>query len=124
MFASLTLRVARHAKENIGLNEQPLTHRRLHRDGSGPKRTDDTLGQACRIAFASLRQTHDFFSDRCRRASRSATFNRFRDSSKAAVIAAVSSGLNAVLRVVIGISNLPYCCQVARTGRPDLALPS
>src|SRR5262249_49653717 len=24
------------------------------------------FGQACRIAFASLRQTDDFFSDRCR----------------------------------------------------------
>src|SRR5262249_9464021 len=43
-----------------------FTHRRLHRDGSAPKRTDDTFGQACRIAFASLSQTDDFFSDRCR----------------------------------------------------------
>jgi CRP-like cAMP-binding protein len=46
-----------------------LTHRGLHRDGIGPKRTDDTFGQACRIAFASLRQTDDFFSDRCRHGS-------------------------------------------------------
>jgi hypothetical protein len=46
-----------------------LTHRGLHRDGIGPKRTDDTFGQACRIAFASLRQTDDFFSDRYRHGS-------------------------------------------------------
>jgi hypothetical protein len=30
-----------------------LTHGGLHRDGLGPKRTDDTFGQACRIALAS-----------------------------------------------------------------------
>jgi hypothetical protein len=41
----------------------------LDRDGLGPKRTDDAFGQACRIAFASLRQTDDFFSDRCRHGS-------------------------------------------------------
>jgi hypothetical protein len=44
-------------------------HRGLHREGIGPKRTDDIFGQACRIAFASLRQTEDFFSDRCRHGS-------------------------------------------------------
>jgi hypothetical protein len=45
-------------------------------------------------------------------ASRSATFNRFKTSSKATVIAVVSSGPNAVLisRRVIGIS-LTYGCE-------------
>jgi hypothetical protein len=44
--------------------------------------------------------------------SRSATFNRFKASSKATVMAAVSSGPNAVLisRRVIGIS-LTYGCE-------------
>jgi hypothetical protein len=45
-------------------------------------------------------------------ASRSATFNRFKTSSKATVMAVVSSGPNAVLisRRVIGIS-LTYGCE-------------
>src|SRR4051794_4905707 len=50
-------------------SERGLTHKGLHRHGIDPKRTDDTFGQTCRIAFASLRQTDDFFSDRCRHGS-------------------------------------------------------
>jgi hypothetical protein len=90
-----------------------LTHRGLHRDGLGPKRTDDTFGQACRIAFAPLGETNDFFSNRCRDGSLTVSdVNRFKTSSKATVMAVVSSGPNAVLisRRVIGIS-LTYGCE-------------
>src|SRR5262245_23155722 len=52
------------------------------------------------------RRTIFFATDVAMGASRSAIFNRFKASSKAAVMAAVSSGPNAVLisRRVIGIS--------------------
>jgi hypothetical protein len=64
-------------------------------------------------------------------ASRSATFNRFKASSKAVVMAAVSSGPNAVLisRRVIGIS-LTYGCEseklpvANRVRHPDVPLLS
>src|SRR5215471_7245578 len=75
---------------NIGLNGQWASLTNGY--GIGHKRADDSFGQACRIAFAFLRQTDDFLCDRCRHgASRSAIFNRFKASSKAAVMAAVSS---------------------------------
>src|SRR6476620_8476194 len=85
-----------------------------------PKRADDSFGQACRIAFAFLRQTDDFLSDRCRHgASRSAIFNRFKASSKAEVMAAVSSRPNAVLisRRMIGISL--HIFPSKRAAKPD-----
>ena len=96
-------------------SERGLTHKGLHRHGIGPKRTDDSFGQACRIAFPSLlfaRRTIFLATDIAMGALRSATFNRFKASSKAAVMAAVSSGPNAVLisRSVIGIS-LAYGCE-------------
>jgi hypothetical protein len=65
-------------------------------------------------------------------ASRSATFNRFKACSKAAVMAAVSSGPNAVLisRRVIGIS-VTYRCESEKFARvansvrhPDVPLLS
>src|SRR5215831_6424654 len=58
------------------------------------------------------RRTIFFATDVAMEASRSAIFNRFKASSKAAVMAAVSSGPNAVLisRRMIGIS-LTYHCE-------------
>src|SRR5262244_4585906 len=58
------------------------------------------------------RRTIFFATDVAMGASRSAIFNRFKASSKAAVMAAVSSGPNAVLisRRVIGIS-VTYRCE-------------
>ena len=49
---------------NIGLNGQWASLTNGY--GIGHKRADDSFGQACRIAFAFLRQTDDFLSDRCR----------------------------------------------------------
>jgi|SRR6516164_5620150 len=77
------------------------------------------------------RRTIFFATDIAMGASRSATFNRFKASSKAAVMAAVSSGPNAVLisRRVIGISltcgwgleKLPVANRVRHPDVPSLS---
>ena len=90
-----------------------LTHRRLHRDGVA--RNELITPSIKRVGLHSplfARRTIFLATDVAMGASRSATFNRFKASSKAAVMAAVSSWPNAVLisRRVIGIS-VTYRCE-------------
>jgi hypothetical protein len=83
--------------------------------GMGLTRNELTASSVNRVGLRSplfARRTMFLAIDVAMEASRSATFNRFKASSKATVMAAVSSGPNAVLisRRVIGIS-LTYGCE-------------